>query len=285
MSRTQPGWFRRHKWLTAFIVIAVFGWAGTAGADEAEQPPRTDASQQEPAKAPPSPSEEEPTAAESSEHEPSRPGGRGKPVRRTAGGLRRAQWALQAQACPKPAPVPTALVTRVIDGDTLELASGQDVRLVGIDTPEVGECGYDKATANLAYLVEGKQVRLTRSDEDRDHYGRLLRYVNIGDVDAGLRLIKNGLAIARYDSRDGYGYHQREPVYIAADKAKANIKCAPPAPAPAPAPQGSACAPGYSPCVPPYPPDVDCADVNGPITVTGTDPHGLDADGDGVACE
>ena len=78
-------------------------------------------------------------------------------------------------------------------------------------------------------------------------------------------LIKNGLAIARYDSRDGYGYHQREPVYIAADKAKANIKCAPPAPAPAPAPQGSACAPGYSPCVPPYPPDVDCADVNGPI--------------------
>jgi hypothetical protein len=30
---------------------------------------------------------------------------------------------------------------------------------------------------------------------------------------------------------------------------------------------------------------VDCADVNGPITVTGSDPHGLDADGDGVACE
>ena len=128
-------------------------------------------------------------------------------------------------------------------------------------------------------------MRLTVSDEDRDRYGRLLRYVNVGDVDAGLRLIKNGLAIARYDSRDGYGYHQREPVYIAADKAKANIKCTPPAPAPAPAAQGSACAPGYSPCIPPYPPDVDCADVNGPIQVSGTDPHGLDADGDGVACE
>jgi hypothetical protein len=37
--------------------------------------------------------------------------------------------------------------------------------------------------------------------------------------------------------------------------------------------------------VPPYPPDVDCADVDGPITVTGSDPHGLDADGDGTACE
>ena len=48
---------------------------------------------------------------------------------------------------------------------------------------------------------------------------------------------------------------------------------------------GGACAPGYSPCVPPYPPDVDCSDVDGPIYVTGSDPHGLDADGDGVGCE
>jgi hypothetical protein len=37
--------------------------------------------------------------------------------------------------------------------------------------------------------------------------------------------------------------------------------------------------------VPPYPPDVDCSDVNGPITVTGSDPHSLDGDDDGTACE
>lgn len=48
---------------------------------------------------------------------------------------------------------------------------------------------------------------------------------------------------------------------------------------------GGACAPGYDPCIPPYPPDVNCPDVDGPIYVTGSDPHGLDADGDGVACE
>jgi hypothetical protein len=47
----------------------------------------------------------------------------------------------------------------------------------------------------------------------------------------------------------------------------------------------SDCAEGYDPCVPPYPPDVDCPDVDGPVTVTGSDPHGLDADNDGVACE
>ena len=48
---------------------------------------------------------------------------------------------------------------------------------------------------------------------------------------------------------------------------------------------GGACAPGYDPCIPPYPPDVNCPDVDGPIYVTGSDPHGLDADNDGVACE
>jgi len=44
-------------------------------------------------------------------------------------------------------------------------------------------------------------------------------------------------------------------------------------------------APGYSPCVPPPPPDLDCSDLDGPIKVTGSDPHHLDGDGDGWACE
>ncbi len=195
----------------------------------------------------------------------------------------------------KPAPAPrsqprptprTYLVTRVVDGDTLELGNGETVRLVGIDTPEVGQCGYDRASVALGRLVTGRQVRLIRSDEDRDRYGRLLRYVDVGGVDAGLRQIRSGLAIARYDSRDGYGFHPREPRYVAADNATRNFSCPKPAPAPRPlAGGGGACAPGYSPCVPPYPPDVDCADVNGPIHVSGSDPHGLDADHDGVACE
>lgn len=52
------------------------------------------------------------------------------------------------------------------------------------------------------------------------------------------------------------------------------------------------CTPGYSPCIPPGP-DVDCAGgsgdgpryVQGPVYVTGSDPYGLDRDGDGVGCE
>jgi endonuclease YncB( thermonuclease family) len=117
------------------------------------------------------------------------------------------------------------VVARVVDGDTVELGNGETVRLVGIDAPETGECGHDRATDGLARLVLGQAVRLLRPDEDRDRYGRLLRYVDIGNQDAGLRLIKRGLAIARYDSRDGYGFHPREPRYIAADRGAAQVAC------------------------------------------------------------
>lgn len=186
---------------------------------------------------------------------------------------------------PEPEPPPTYLVVRVVDGDTVELGNGETVRLVGIDAPESGECGYDRATEKLVRLVERRRVTLGESDEDRDKYDRLLRYVDRGPVDAGLALIESGLAIARYDSRDGYGEHPRESEYIKADRRSPDVECAPPPKKekqPFVAPPSN-CAPGYQPCIPNYPPDLDCADT-GPVTVTGPDPHGLDGDGDGVAC-
>jgi hypothetical protein len=48
--------------------------------------------------------------------------------------------------------------------------------------------------------------------------------------------------------------------------------------------EAASCEPGYDPCLPPYPPDIDCADTPGEVVVSGSDPHGLDADDDGVAC-
>ncbi|KRA31233.1 MULTISPECIES: thermonuclease family protein [unclassified Nocardioides] len=119
----------------------------------------------------------------------------------------------------------TFVVTHVVDGDTVDLSNGETVRLVGIDTPERGECGYDEARAALVDLVEDERITLGASDEDRDRYDRLLRYVDVGRVDAGLQLIKQGLAIARYDSRDGYGRHPREDRYIKADKASRQSAC------------------------------------------------------------
>jgi hypothetical protein len=55
---------------------------------------------------------------------------------------------------------------------------------------------------------------------------------------------------------------------------------------------GDECTPGYSPCLPPAS-DYDCAGgsgdgpeyVQGPVQVTGSDPYGLDADGNGIGCQ
>ena len=91
--------------------------------------------------------------------------------------------------------------------------------------PRSASAATSAAAANLARMALGEAVRLGRSDEDRDRYGRLLRYVDVGAQDAGLRLIKDGLAIAGYDSRDGYGDHPREPLYVAEDKHVKQFVC------------------------------------------------------------
>lgn len=115
------------------------------------------------------------------------------------------------------APVSAAVVDYVVDGDTIRLESGVYVRLIGIDTPEVGECGYEEARAALDQIV-GTDVELPNpsSVDDKDRYGRLLRYVRVGGRDAGMVLIRRGLATARYDSLDGYDWHPRQDRYRAA---------------------------------------------------------------------
>ena len=267
-------WCGEHRVLTAVVAALVLIWAaGSGSADDADRP-----------SARPGASAHDPRAGTSQGHHAGNDGRPAQPGTRPDG--RAAAGGATARARPEPTrSVPrTHLVTRVVDGDTLELGNGESVRLVGIDTPEVGECGFERASAKLASLTLGKRVLLTRSDDDRDRYGRLLRYVDVGEVDAGLRLIRSGSAIARYDSRDGYGYHPREPTYVAADRAGTGVGCTQPRPLVSHAAPGG-CAPGYRPCVPPSPPDVDCADLAGPVHVTGTDPHALDGDGDGIACE
>lgn len=122
-------------------------------------------------------------------------------------------------------PPDSGRVSSVTDGDTLRLANGEAVRLVGMDAPEPGLCGSERATRLLTELTLGKDVTLPAPVDDRDRYGRLLRYVDVEGVDAGLQLIKGGLAIARYDSRDGYDRHPRQRRYVRADRATENVRC------------------------------------------------------------
>jgi len=112
---------------------------------------------------------------------------------------------------PAPAPAPrgeAALVTRVIDGDTLEVTLGgrrEHVRLLGIDAPEKrteerpAEPFEKEATALARRLARGRQVTLTTDPghEDRDQYGRLLRYVYLPDGRClNLELVCQGYARA-----------------------------------------------------------------------------------------
>lgn len=87
-------------------------------------------------------------------------------------------------------------VGRVIDGDTFELADGQSVRLIGIDTPERGEICYSQATQELISLIAGNLVYLEKDVSETDKYGRLLRYVFVGEIFVNESLVHEGYAYA-----------------------------------------------------------------------------------------
>lgn len=86
----------------------------------------------------------------------------------------------------------SAIVSSVIDGDTVKLQNGEKVRLLGINTPEKGQPYYDEATNRLKELIEGKTVTLEKDVDDKDQYGRLLRYIYIDDTLVNLEMVREG---------------------------------------------------------------------------------------------
>lgn len=93
-----------------------------------------------------------------------------------------------------------ASVTRVIDGDTIDVRLGGQtyrVRYIGINTPERDEECYSEATAANTALVQGQTVRLVRDVNNTDVHGRLLRYVYVGEVFVNAELVAGGYAESR----------------------------------------------------------------------------------------
>jgi micrococcal nuclease len=85
-------------------------------------------------------------------------------------------------------------VTRVIDGDTIETEGGYHVRYIGIDAPEKDEPYYWEAFQANRNLVEHGKVRLEKDVEDKDKYGRLLRYVWVNNTMVNAELVRLGYA-------------------------------------------------------------------------------------------
>jgi micrococcal nuclease len=187
---------------------------------------------------------------------------------------------------------PLRLVVRVVDGDTIDVAVGgtrERVRLLGIDTPETVhpykpvQCYGKQASAKVTALLLGKRVRLEgdRGQGNRDHYGRLLRYVRM----------PSGTNLNRYLVATGYA---REYTYGSPYRYQASFKAA--------ERQARGAGRGLWGACPAYPPPVvaagvdrDCKDFatqraaqayfdrRGGNRTRNVD--GLDGDGDGIVCE
>jgi len=88
----------------------------------------------------------------------------------------------------------TVTVVTVIDGDTIVVEGGYHVRYIGIDSPETDEFYYSEAKQMNADLIAGKKVRLESDITDKDKYGRLLRYVYVGDTFINAEMVRQGCA-------------------------------------------------------------------------------------------
>jgi micrococcal nuclease len=92
------------------------------------------------------------------------------------------------------------LVSEVVDGDTIGVTiNGQSYRLryIGVDSPEPGEpLGIEAQRANTE-LVLGQTVLLEKDVSETDRYGRLLRYVWVGDMMVNAELVRIGWARAQ----------------------------------------------------------------------------------------
>lgn len=102
--------------------------------------------------------------------------------------------------CSCTSPPDTALVTQVIDGDTIVIEGGYKLRYIGIDTPEIHPQSEPFAMEALEanrQLVEGKRVHLEQDVSQTDKYGRLLRYVYVDGILVNAELVRLGLAEAK----------------------------------------------------------------------------------------
>ncbi len=219
---------------------------------------------------------------------------------------------------PPPATTPTpqfipsgslALVTRVIDGDTIDVNYNgltYRVRYIGIDTPESNQpCSKEATAANIG-LVLNQKVQLDKDVSETDRYGRLLRYVYLGDVFVNAELVARGFAeaveyppdtsqAAYLESLEGQaraanlncyamGAFGGVPVTLTPIVAAPTPTETPPTSIAAPTPN---CDPSYPDvCIPPPPPDLDCPNVPyRNFRVLPPDTHRFDRDGDGIGCE
>lgn len=206
----------------------------------------------------------------------------------------------------------STVIASVYDGDTVTLNTGEKIRLLQIDTPELAssECYGNEARSVLVALLKSKAGISLKEDpklDKVDRYGRLLRYIFVGKTNVNLKLVEMGAA-APYFYRGDRGLYSTQ-ILKAAEKAKAAKRglwkaCPGTRLTPSKAIttlsvastgqfSGSSsnvnCDPNYAGCVPVSSSDLDCSDIKqlglAPVKVIGSDIHRFDRDGDGIGCD
>ncbi len=196
----------------------------------------------------------------------------------------------------------SARVTKIRDGDTIEVdinGGAYAVRYIGINSPESNETCGSQATAANRQLVANQWVTLVKDKSEADRYGRLLRYVYVGDRFINAELVESGWAESVHYEPDTK-YNSLFDT-LESQARSANLGCHPtgvfaeptpvptstPRPQPTAAPPQGNCHPSYPDvCIPPPPPDLDCRDISHRnFRVIGSDPHRFDGDKDGIGCE
>lgn len=207
------------------------------------------------------------------------------------------------------AAIPADLVS-VTDGDTIQIFMNgtiEAVRLVGVDAPESGgpsqdvECFGPEGGQYLEWLLgQGGQLFIEKDQEERDRFGRLLRWVWLDLGDGEVYLINEALTRAGYAERfrdtpnqrymdeviaaERFAQRHGLGLWTACEGSSAREDSPPAQPASG---TDTGCDPAYPDvCIPSPPPDLDCRDI--PQTrfrVLPPDPHNLDGNQDGVGCE
>lgn len=176
----------------------------------------------------------------------------------------------------------TAVVTRIVDGDTIDVdlaGTTYRVRYIGMDTPERGDFFYHEATEANRQLVEGQTVTLVKDVSETDRYGRLLRYVYLPNgTFVNAELVRQGYAqILTYPPdvkyQELFAQLQREAREAglglwggAADTSPGEptqlMETAVFATPLATLPPSTPCDPAYpTVCIPPEPPDLNCGSI------------------------
>ena len=180
------------------------------------------------------------------------------------------QIIIQNFSCEGTAKCYSGNVTRILDGDTIEVDSVR-IRLVLVDAPESSQVGGFEATNFIHQNCPvGSQVILDQDDSQLyDNYGRLLAVVWCRDKRVNEETILQGYANIYYEfcSQSEFGD----------DDWAVKLGCTEP----------QDCDSSYpTVCIPPPPPDLDCSDISYKrFEVRQPDPHRFDGDKDGIGCE